>query len=121
MLVVDDAREVRMVVRRSLERLGHTVLTAEDGQEGLDLALRCHASIDLVVTDLNMPNLCGREFVERLRAAHPDIPVIFVSGEADDETASDLERAPRTRFLHKPFRLQHLARAAESLLRHGDP
>jgi two-component system, cell cycle sensor histidine kinase and response regulator CckA len=75
-LLVEDATAVRSVIRQVLERLGYTVLDAAGGQLALEVAARRHGPIDLVVTDVAMPALGGRELVERLRKVRPEIRIL---------------------------------------------
>lgn len=102
-LVVDDDPLMRKVLTRRLERLGHTVREAEDGRQALDI-LRAEP-VDLVLTDLRMPEMGGLELLENLKAdpALRDVPAIMVSG-ADDstETIRAIELGAED-FLPKPF------------------
>jgi PAS domain S-box-containing protein len=114
-LLVEDDAHVRGAVRRMLERIGYTVLQASDGKDGLQVAARHAGPIDLVVTDLMMPNLNGSDFVQALTLSRPDVRVIFTSGYTDDAVMRrGLVSAAHT-FLQKPFTNEQLAGAVEQL------
>lgn len=111
-LVVDDQASIRELLRLVLLRLGHDVITAADGEEGL-AAARQHRP-ELVVSDVVMPGRSGLELLQDL-AAEPrlrDTPVLLTSATADPEVAN----APAFRFVPKPFRLEELERAVEDAL-----
>jgi two-component system, cell cycle sensor histidine kinase and response regulator CckA len=115
-LVVDDEPEVRAVERRVLEGVGYCVLEATNGAEGID-RIAGAVRLDLLIADLQMPVVCGDEMVRRIRAARPDIPVLFVTGHIDRlMDARSLWEGEA--FLEKPFTVVGL-REAVSLLLHG--
>jgi len=99
-LVVDDDDDVRDAVVLALESGGYTVLTAGDGTEALRVMQEHSDIIELVITDLNMPLRGGEELIGDLAKAHPNLPVIVVSGYSSSET-SDLP--PEVSFVPKPF------------------
>jgi two-component system NtrC family sensor kinase len=107
-LVIDDEPHILHYMRATLEAWGHHVETAGDGAEGLERASA--GGFDLIVTDVRMPRLGGREFYERLRADRPEMAdrVVFATGDTvRDDTQTFLERTGRP-FLHKPFKLAEL-------------
>jgi CheY-like chemotaxis protein len=110
-LVVDDEAEVRDVVRRLLQRMGHDVAVAPDGAEALD-ALRA-GGFTLLVTDLLMPAMSGTELAKRARALDPNLRVIYISGFTDEQVGLGGTAGPRERFLAKPFTAAELAEAIE--------
>ena len=116
LLLVEDAAAVRAVMRRSLERFGYTVVEAPDGQTALVHAARSAAVIDLLVTDLVLPAMSGRQLAARLRETRPDLPVVYMSGHTDDVVlrSGDLEK--RATFLQKPFTTEALVRAVREML-----
>jgi CheY-like chemotaxis protein len=101
---------------RSLEGAGFTILAAADGAQALALAGMPERKIDAVVTDLAMPGIRGRELAERLEKVRPGIPVLFVSGHADDEVARRGLLDPGRPFLQKPFEPEALALKIRELL-----
>jgi len=107
-LVIDDEPHILYYMRATLEAWGHRVETANDGVEGLERALA--GGFDLIVTDVRMPRLSGREFYEQLHAERPDIAarVVFATGDTvRDDTMAFLESTGRP-FLNKPFKLAEL-------------
>jgi two-component system NtrC family sensor kinase len=117
-LVVDDEPHILHYMRATLEAWGHSVATATDGEEGLGRAIT--GQFDLIVTDVRMPRLGGREFYERLAASHPEIAarVIFATGDTvRDDTQAFLEHTGRP-YLHKPFKLAELRTTIAAALQH---
>ena len=98
-LIADDEDDVRESIREALEHYGYTVLTAGDPTTALLLAQRNAEDLDLVLTDLVMPDMNGRELGRRLAAIAPDLPVIYMSGQSDGTQLSEQE----VLFLAKPF------------------
>ena len=111
-LVVEDEEVVRGLVRQMLVGQGYEVLVAQDGEEALDRAAR--HTIDVLLTDLSMPNVGGREVAERLREAQPDLKVIYMSGYAEDLPTGALP--PSTSFLGKPFTFAELTETVRALI-----
>jgi two-component system, cell cycle sensor histidine kinase and response regulator CckA len=106
-LVVDDDDAVRVPAAEFLKMEGFKVLQAKTGPEALQIAERHHGSLDLVATDIIMPEMSGREVAETLRELYPHIKVLYMSG--DSETAPFLkELDPAHAPLQKPFRLTKL-------------
>src|SRR5262249_14986206 len=83
-LLVEDEAQLRALMRRSLKALGYDVLEASHGLEALSVSGEHAAPIHLLVTDVVMPHLSGRELAERLQAARPDLRVLFVSGHTEE-------------------------------------
>ena len=108
-LLVEDATAVRSVIRQVLERLGYTVLDAADGQLALEVAARHQGTIDLVVTDIVMPALGGRELAERLQQMRPNIRVLYTSGYTDDAIVRHGVLDSQVVFMQKPFTPETLA------------
>jgi len=99
-LLVEDDPAVRALSRRTLEDCGYTVLPAADPLDALRLAKT--ARVDVILSDMMMPNLTGAQFIERFLAEHPAPVVIFMSGFADEGLQSD-GRALSAAYLRKPF------------------
>ncbi len=115
-LVVEDEEAVRGMTGRLLESEGYQVLTASDGVEALE-ALRSHIGrLDLVITDVVMPSMNGRELAAQLRQLRPGLPVLFMSGYTDDEMVRRGLIEPDHPFLSKPFTLEILASAVRVLI-----
>jgi PAS domain S-box-containing protein len=107
-LVVDDEEGVRNVTRRILERAGFTVLTANDGRDGVDLFRTRPSEIRLVVLDVTMPRMGGEEAFHELRRIRADVPVILASGFSEQEATSRFAGKGLAGFLEKPFGPQTL-------------
>jgi two-component system cell cycle sensor histidine kinase/response regulator CckA len=114
-LVVEDEAGIRRVLERSLTRVGHTVLTAGDGLEALEV-IRVHDDIDLVVSDVVMPNLGGPELLERARADGCTLPFLFMSGYEEQETRNRAGLAEDTVVLSKPWTSEELHDAVQRVL-----
>jgi CheY-like chemotaxis protein len=102
-LLVEDEEAVRRLARRVLENVGYRVLEAASGFEALTLVERLDQPLDLVVTDVIMPGMSGQELSARLRATHPTLRILYVSGYTDDTILQHGNLLPNTAFLQKPF------------------
>ncbi|MEO6056303.1 MAG: response regulator [Gemmatimonadales bacterium] len=118
-LLVEDDEQLRELARRVLERVGYTVLAATDAESATAIADRRAGHIHLLVTDMQLPQLSGRELAARLSIHRPAIKVIYVSGTSDGSTARLRLLEPGMRFLEKPFSLDRLLRTVRQTL--GDP
>ena len=116
MLVAEDEASVRRPVRRILEAKGFTVLEAADGEEALAIAARHDGGIDLLLTDVVMPNLGGAELARRLRALRPGIRVLFMTGYSAEAVATHGVLAPDSSLLQKPFTAEELMRRVDEAL-----
>lgn len=115
-LTVDDSASLRMAIRIALTGAGYTVTEAADGAEGL--AKATETRFDLIVTDLNMPNMDGLEMIRALRQqpAQAGIPIIFLTTESDDAMKAQAKAAGATGWLVKPFQAEQLIRVAQKVL-----
>jgi two-component system cell cycle sensor histidine kinase/response regulator CckA len=115
-LVVEDEKAVRRLGSEVLASRGYTVLEASHGEEALRVVAEHVGPIDLMVTDVVMPRMNGRELVDRLIPIRPGMKVVYMSGHTDDAVvARGVETAGLT-FLHKPFTLDVLARTVRAVL-----
>jgi CheY-like chemotaxis protein len=101
-LVVEDDEAVRRLAARVLRDYGYTVLEAEDGAEALQL-LAAQDAIQLVLSDVVMPRLSGRELVARLHDERPWLPVVCMSGYTSESGTAELLRDLHVRLILKPF------------------
>jgi DNA-binding response OmpR family regulator len=115
-LVADDEVLIRNLVTILLQRQGYVVLSASDGQEGLELSRKYPGTIDLVITDVKMPRLNGMDLCTHLLEERPGIKVIVMSGEDIGEIVSQNVNLP---FLPKPFDGEALLARVRAIL--GDP
>jgi CheY-like chemotaxis protein len=113
-LVVEDESALRTMLRNLLRSRGYEVLEACDGEDAL--ARLDGTAVDAVVTDVVMPRLSGPDLVEKLRAARPDLPVIYVSGYTEDRLLEEGALDENTRFLAKPFPLAALLTSLRQVL-----
>jgi len=102
-LLVEDEAAVRSLVKRILSQKGYRVLEASDGTIALRLAAGHVGEIDLVLTDVLMPNLGGRGMFEELKELSPEMKVLFMSGNPKDDVFPEKSVAARTPYLQKPF------------------
>jgi CheY-like chemotaxis protein len=116
-LVVEDEGPVRELVCNLLEGYGYTVMPAESGSKALQLWQQSNGRIDLVLTDLVMPDrMSGRELAERFWADRPGLKVIFTSGYSEDVIGRDFVVRPGSNFLQKPYQPDKLAAVVRDCL-----
>ena len=114
-LVVEDEEALRCVVVDLLTELGYCVLSAANGKEALTLVQRSGV-IDLLVTDVVMPEMTGPELAAKVLESRPNLKVIFVSGYADSRLAALESFKPETVLVHKPFSIKILTAKMRELL-----
>ncbi|MEO8722608.1 MAG: ATP-binding protein [Sphingobium sp.] len=117
-LLVEDEDMVRAVAERSLTRQGYTVLTASDGELGLEI-LESDQVIDLLLSDVVMPNMDGPTMVKSARKVRPDLPVLFMSGYAEEQLRKSID-IDNVSFLPKPFSVAQLSEAVRDAVVHRD-
>jgi two-component system cell cycle sensor histidine kinase/response regulator CckA len=113
-LLVEDEAMVRAVAERALTRHGYTVLSAENGEAALEI-LAGAEKVDLMISDVVMPTMDGPTTVREARKTHPDLPILFISGYAEEQLRKSID-LERVAFLAKPFSVQKLAEAARDAL-----
>jgi two-component system, cell cycle sensor histidine kinase and response regulator CckA len=115
-LVVEDEAGIRALVRKILRRQGYEVLEAANGQDALALCHEHGTRVELLITDVLMPQMGGRELVERLQTQGHDMKVLYVSGYTDDPTVYSGDLPAGTAFLQKPFTLGSLLDKVKDVL-----
>ena len=115
-LVVEDAPSVRMVTRQVLERYGYTVLEASNGATALRLAAKHHGRIHLLLTDVVMPGLSGRQLAQQLAQLRPDLKVLYASGYTDNAILHHGILESGIAYLQKPFTPETLGRSVRQVL-----
>ncbi|HKZ05591.1 MAG TPA: ATP-binding protein [Methylomirabilota bacterium] len=115
-LLVEDAPRVRAVVREILEMNGYRVLEAHDGQGAIELSRQHGGPIHLMVTDVVMPQMSGRELAQHLGRSRPDMRVLFMSGYTDNAIVRHGVLEAGTAFLSKPFTPDALAAKVREVL-----
>ena len=115
-LLVEDEPGVLAVTARTLRELGYTVLNAGDPTAALAMAEGTPAAFDILVTDVVMPGMSGRQLSDRLTELRRGLPTLFISGYAPEKVFGDGLLAEGTPFLAKPFSREDLARRVRELL-----
>jgi CheY-like chemotaxis protein len=119
-LLVEDQDAVREMLKKALTLGGYNVLAAAGGEEAITLVAEHEGPIDLLITDVVMPVMSGRELAERLTVERPGMKVLFVSGFADRAVVHHGMLSPGINYLQKPFPLSELARKVQEILK-GPP
>jgi two-component system chemotaxis response regulator CheY len=116
-LTVDDSPSIRQMIKVVLAPLGHTVIEAADGAQGLEKAKSSRPN--LVITDLNMPVMNGLEMIRALRAlpAMTGLPIVFLTTESNDSVKQEAKKAGATGWITKPFTQDQLLGVVNKLVR----
>lgn len=117
-LVVEDDESVRMLLDVALVELGYKVLQAEHASHALETMQQIE-HLDLLVTDVGLPGMNGRQLAEIMQQHHPDLPVVFVTGYARAAAAREEFLGPRMTMIAKPFTLEQLGVAVSGMLMHS--
>jgi signal transduction histidine kinase/ActR/RegA family two-component response regulator len=120
-LLVEDEPSVRTLVRDELRKLGYRVVEAKNGVEACLLATQQAASLQLLLTDVVMPGMGGRELAQHLSVIKPDLRTLFISGYMDDVGIMAGQEEGTSSFLQKPFTPEVLGRAVRNLLDASTP
>jgi two-component system, cell cycle sensor histidine kinase and response regulator CckA len=115
-LLVEDDDMVRNMICETLKQHGYIMLSAANGGEALKLCDECDGAIDLLVSDVVMPGMNGRELAEVLAESFPQMKTLFISGYTDQGIVHNGILDPETDFLQKPFRLETLGRKIRQIL-----
>jgi signal transduction histidine kinase/ActR/RegA family two-component response regulator len=115
-LIVEDEPVVRRLTVRALAERGYHVLEAEDGESALEVARTHQGELHLLVTDVVMPGMNGKELADRLAAHRPDLRVLYISGYAEHAVVRQGVLVEGIAFLSKPFDLSELARTVREIL-----
>jgi PAS domain S-box-containing protein len=115
-LVVEDQEQVRSFVTSILESLGYNTLSAADGATALALAINHHGPIDLLLTDVILPGINGKQLAEQLKLLRPEIAVLFTSGHPRNVIASSGVLDPDVAFIAKPYSPEDLAAKLREVL-----
>ncbi|MHB1012870.1 MAG: response regulator [Desulfobacteria bacterium] len=115
-LLVEDSEAVRAVVACMLESGGLTVLQAPGGEEALELARRGEARIDLMLTDIVMPEMSGVELADLMEREHPDIRILFMTGYAEEGVVNEGVPEKRRECIGKPFTQEQITKRVRRIL-----
>jgi two-component system, cell cycle sensor histidine kinase and response regulator CckA len=107
LLVVEDADQIRLAIKEVLESMNYRVLTAKNGREALDMLMV--SEVDLVLTDMVMPEMSGRRLLSALEERIPDLDVIAMTGYVNQRLAQDLRDSGFSGVITKPFSIEKLA------------
>jgi CheY-like chemotaxis protein len=118
-LLVDDEKFIREMLVEFLEDCGYTVMPSANGAEALRLYEKHHHLIDLVITDLGMPEMGGEELYRRLRQLDENVKVIVSSGYLDGSTKTDLMDIGVKDVLTKPYKFEEIQRVIQEVLQGG--
>lgn len=116
LLIVEDEVVILDLLQQTLERLGYTVLVAHHGKEALQIALQHDGEIDLMITDVIMPQMSGLELVERISPHCPNMLVLYMSGYNEDMVSDQGPVDVKKQFLQKPFLSKDVARKIRETL-----
>jgi PAS domain S-box-containing protein len=120
-LLVEDDNGLRAVACRVMRKYGYQVIEARNGQEALDICGRHDGRIDIVVTDMVMPEMSGAELVQRMEACNPQIRVLFMSGYTRDVVARESIMREGSGFIEKPFTPDDLAMKVREVIEARQP
>jgi two-component system, cell cycle sensor histidine kinase and response regulator CckA len=115
-MVVEDDESVRELVRLMLEGRGYAVLTVEDAEEAARVCRERPGEVDLLLTDVVMPEVGGRDLAERLAEISPSMRILFMSGYSDEAVYGHGEISPNAAFIEKPFTERTLAGKVREVL-----
>jgi len=115
-LLVEDEPSVRQLAMRVLSELGFTVLEAGSGEEALSICRVVSGRIDLLLTDLVMPGITGRELADRVHELRPETRILFMSGYSDEVSGPAIGDTERVKLLPKPFTPETLGRRVRETL-----
>jgi two-component system, cell cycle sensor histidine kinase and response regulator CckA len=118
-LLVEDQLAIRESTAEYLTENGYTVLQAQNGAEALDAVAKHRGPIHLLLTDVVMPQMSGKELAEKLAVIHPGASVVFMSGYSSNVLSNDLAVDQKYLLLRKPFRLARLGQALREVLDEG--
>jgi CheY-like chemotaxis protein len=120
-LVVDDEVQVRTLARDILQGAGYQVLEAEDGEQALQLAASHPGPINILLTDVMMPGINGKELADKLLVGRPEVKAIFMSGRAAEVISDAGVLIPVDAFLAKPFTVERLLNKVRERLEYRSP
>ena len=120
-LLVEDEKTLRTMARDALLEHGYDVLEAENGAEAVALAETHEGPLHAVLTDVKMPRMSGAKLAERVRAIHPDVKIVFMSGYTDEMVFRQVPPDPSVTFVQKPYTTSGLLRVLREVLDRTSP
>jgi two-component system, chemotaxis family, chemotaxis protein CheY len=111
-LVVDDEQNLRKSLQRTLTKAGYDVVEAEDGAQGMEVikAGDNPLNVDVIICDVNMPKVGGREAISMFRAQFPSVPIIVLTGDPKYQDAAEFLKTGASEYLAKPFNAEDLVK-----------
>lgn len=119
-LIVEDEESVRTFSARALSTTGYEVYEADGGEEALEVLAEIDGELDLLISDVVMPEMDGPALLKEVRKKYPDLKVIFVSGYAEESVRKDIEDDRSVEFLPKPYSLDQINSKVKEVLQSGD-
>jgi CheY-like chemotaxis protein len=114
-LIAEDEAALRKLTRNTLKHLGYAVLGASNGTEAIEIASRCNSHIDLLLTDVVMPGMSGRELAQRLASTRPDMKILYMTGYTDGVIAEHGVLEAGISVLRKPFTHAQLIQSLDGI------
>ena len=115
-MIVDDEKHVRELLKNQLEQIGYDVILDEDGSEAVKKYRKEYKRIKLIMLDMIMPKLDGRDTFLKMKQINPDLKVLLISGYSQDEKATKLLNEGVLGFAQKPFKIDKISRIIQSVL-----
>jgi two-component system, chemotaxis family, CheB/CheR fusion protein len=115
-LLVEDEKSMLDLLEKTLVRHGYRVLAAADGKTALNIYRRSKKAIDVVLLDIGLPKLAGRDVLLKIKNENPDVKVVIASGYLEPKLKSEIDRAGVKYFLSKPYRPDEVVKALQSLI-----
>ncbi len=115
-LVVDDEEKIRKICKENLNLLGYSVITADSGVRAIEIYRKKAKLIDIVVLDMIMPGLSGKDTYERLKQINPDVKVLLASGYTVEGQAKEILDSGCNAFIQKPFKIEQLSTMIRKVL-----
>lgn len=116
LLLVEDDPKVRSFAKSALESFGYTIIEAGNGLEALNILSENARLCDLIISDVVMPELGGKELSRKVREDYPEMNILLTSGYSDSHTLQNESSDPLTHFIHKPYSIQDLAQKVRDIL-----
>jgi two-component system cell cycle sensor histidine kinase/response regulator CckA len=113
---VEDEKNMLDLLEKTLVRHGYRVLAAADGETALNIYRRSKKAIDVVLLDIGLPKVAGREVLRKIKNENPHVKVVIASGYLEPELKSEINRAGVKYFLSKPYRPDEVVRTLQSLI-----
>ena len=115
-LLVEDEKNMLELLEKVLVRHGYRVLAASDGETALNVYRRSKEAIDVVLLDIGLPKIAGRDVLLKIKNENPDVKVVIASGYLEPKLKSEIDRAGVKYFLSKPYRPDEVVRTLQSLI-----